>query len=187
MKIGISGAPGAFSEQAARKYAEKHAISDLSVDFLVSVENVLTKLEKGEIDRGVFPIENSIGGVVIEAVYAMAPHQFEIEELFEIEVNQNLLVQKGVTASDVTAITSHDQALKQCRMYLKRMWPTIDLQPYADTALAAKDLAEGKLPRTTAVVASALAAELYGLDILEEKIQDLKFNYTVFVAAKKRS
>lgn len=180
MTIGIAGAPGAFSEQAALKYNP-----DAKIDFLVSVENVLTELEKGTIDTGIFPIENSTGGVVIEAVYAMARHRFEIEELFEIEVNQNLIVQKGVTAADITAITSHDQALKQCRMYLKRMWPTIDLQPYADTALAAKDLAEGTLPRTTAVVASARAAELYGLDILEEKIQDLKFNYTVFVVGKK--
>lgn len=72
-------------------------------------------------------------------------------------------------------------------MYLKRMWPTTDLAPYADTALAAKDLAEGVLPKTTAVIASARAAELYGLDILDEKIQDMKFNYTVFVAAKRKN
>ena len=186
MTIGISGAPGSFSEQATLKFAEKNKIADPKIDFLVSVENVLTKLEAGEIDYGVFPIENSIGGVVIEAVYAMAPHQFVIKELFEIEVNQNLLALKGVNPSDITSITSHDQALKQCRMYLKRMWPETDMVPYADTALAAKDLAEGKLPKTTAVIASMRAAEMYGLDVLEEKIQDLKFNYTVFVAAVKK-
>lgn len=180
MRIGISGAPGSFSQEAALKYD-----GGAEIVFLVSVENVLAELEKGTIERGVFPIENSTGGIVIEAVYAMAKHQFEIEKLFEIEVNQNLLVHKGVTASDITTITSHDQALKQCRMYLKRMWPTTDLVPYADTALAAKDLKEGVLPKTTAVIASQKAAELYGLDVLDEKIQDLKFNYTVFVAAKK--
>jgi prephenate dehydratase len=180
MHIGISGAPGSFSQEAALKFDP-----NAQIEFLVSVENVLSELEKGTIERGIFPIENSTGGIVIEAVHAMAKHQFEIEKLFEIEVNQNLIVQKGVTASDVTAITSHDQALKQCRMYLKRMWPDIDLVPYADTALAAKHLSDGTLPRTTAVVASARAAEMYGLDLLEEKIQDLKFNYTVFIAAKK--
>lgn len=180
MHIGISGAPGSFSQEAALKFDP-----NAQIEFLVSVENVLSELEKGTIERGIFPIENSTGGIVIEAVYAMAKHQFEIEKLFEIEVNQNLIVQKGVTASDVTAITSHDQALKQCRMYLKRMWPDIDLVPYADTALAAKHLSDGTLPRTTAVVASARAAELYGLDLLDEKIQDLKFNYTVFIVAKK--
>lgn len=187
MAIGISGAPGSFSEQAALKFAEKNGPETPAIDFLVSVENVLAKLERGDIEYGVFPIENSTGGIVIEAVYAMAQHTFEIQELFEIEVNQNLIVKKGITASDVTSITSHDQALKQCRMYLKRMWPTTDLAPYADTALAAKDLAEGVLPKTTAVIASARAAELYGLDILDEKIQDMKFNYTVFVAAKRKN
>lgn len=180
MRIGISGAPGSFSQEAALKFDPQAEIV-----FLVSVENVLTELEKGTIDRGVFPIENSTGGIVIEAVYAMSKHQFDVEKMFEIEVNQNLIVHKGVTASEITSVTSHDQALKQCRMYLKRMWPDIELVPYADTALAAKDLSEGVLPRTTAVVASARAAEMYGLDILEEKIQDLKFNYTVFIAAKK--
>lgn len=180
MRVGISGAPGSFSQEAALKFDPSAEIV-----FLVSVENVLSELEKGTIDRGVFPIENSTGGIVLEAVYAMAAHRFEVEKMFEIEVNQNLIVQKGVTASDIASVTSHDQALKQCRMYLKRVWPNVDLVPYADTALAAKDLASGVLPRTTAVVASARAAELYGLDVLEEKIQDLKFNYTVFVVAQR--
>jgi prephenate dehydratase len=96
-----------------------------------------------------------------------------------------LLVKPGVTASHITTIASHDQALKQCRMYLKRVWPQAELMPYADTAKAAADVASGILPDTTAAIAPRSAAALYGLDILEESIQDLKFNYTVFVVAKK--
>ncbi|MCL9972427.1 MAG: prephenate dehydratase, partial [Candidatus Pacebacteria bacterium] len=92
MHIGISGAPGSFSQEAALKFDP-----NAQIEFLVSVENVLSELEKGTIERGIFPIENSTGGIVIEAVHAMAKHQFEIEKLFEIEVNQNLIVQKGVT------------------------------------------------------------------------------------------
>ncbi len=57
--------------------------------------------------------------------------------------------------------------------------------PYPDTARAAEDLAAGILPDTTAVIAPRRAAELNGLQILEESIQDLKFNYTVFIVAKK--
>jgi len=186
LKIGISGAPGSFSEEAARTYAKKAGIETYELSYLISAENVLSAVENGEIDRGVFPIENSNGGIVIEAVYAMAKHNFEIEKLFEIEVHHNLLVKKGATAESITAITSHDQAIKQCRMYLKRKWPMIDIQEYPDTAKAAKDLAEGTLPPTTAAIASRAAAELYGLDILEESIQDLKFNYTAFLTIKKR-
>jgi prephenate dehydratase len=185
MKIGISGVLGSFSEEAARTYAMKQKLGEPDVSYLVSVENVLAALDQGEVELGVFPIENSNGGIVIEAVYAMAAHRFAVENMFEIEVVMNLIVKPGMTASEVKRIASHDQALKQCRMYLKRVWGTTELVPYADTALAAKDLAEGKLPEGTAVIASARAAELYKLDIFEEKIQDLKFNYTVFIAAKK--
>lgn len=183
MRIGIMGARGSFSEEAANKYAEIVGIENPELQYLVSAERVLSSVEAGESDLGIFPIENSNGGVVIEAVYAMARHRFSVERMFEIDVHQNLLVVPGATAGDITAITSHDQALKQCRMYLKRKWPGIELVEYADTAKAAEDLASGVLPKTTAVIASKTAGRLYGLELLEESIQDLKFNYTNFVAA----
>ena len=185
MKIGIMGARGSFSEEAAQKYIELVSVPDPEIQYLVSAEKVLTSLENGESDRGIFPIENSNGGIVIEAVYAMARHQFSVERIFEIDVHQNLLVIPGTNPQEITRITSHDQALKQCRMYLKRKWGGVELTEYADTAKAAEDLASGVLPKTTAVIASKNAAKLYGLEVLEESIQDLKFNYTSFVAAKK--
>ena len=187
MIIGISGVKGSFSEEAAREYAKKWLNkANFEPKYLVSAENVLNAVEKGEVDLGVFPIENSNGGIVIEAVYAMAKHQFSIEKIFEIDIHQNLLVKKGVTAKKIKTVTSHDQALKQCRMYLRRKWPKAQIEEYADTAKAAADLAKGKLPASTAVIASRIAAEIYGLDILEESVQDLKFNFTTFIAAETR-
>ncbi|MBY0310257.1 prephenate dehydratase [Patescibacteria group bacterium] len=183
LKIGVMGMRGSFSEMAGERYRAKRADVSSEIIPLVTAENVLTALEKGEIDRGIFPIENSNGGIVIEAVHAMAKHRFEIEEMFELDVHHMLLVKPGVTASRITTIASHDQALKQCRMYLKRTWPEAELMPYADTAKAAADVANGTLPDTVAAIAPRSAAELYGLQILEESIQDLKFNYTVFVVA----
>lgn len=184
MKIGVMGARGSFSEQAGELYVNKENVIDAEILPLISAENVLTALNKGEIDRAIFPIENSNGGIVIEAVYAMARFNFEIETMFELDVHHMLLVKPHVTASHIDTIASHDQALKQCRMYLKRTWPECEIIPYADTAKAAEDLASGILPDTTAVIAPRRAAELYGLQVLEESIQDLKFNYTVFVVAK---
>lgn len=178
------GAHGSFSEQAGEQYAQKQGIVSYAIVPLVSAENVLTALQYKEIDRAIFPIENSNGGIVIEAVYAMAKHTFTIEQMFELDVHHMLLVKPGSTASQIDTIASHDQALKQCRMYIKRTWPDCDILPYADTAKAAEDLANGTLPPTTAVIASRRAGELYGLQIIEESIQDLKFNYTVFVVAK---
>jgi prephenate dehydratase len=186
MKIGVMGAKGSFSEEAGRTYAKKWLkAKKFTVDYLVSAENVLAALEKGAINIGIFPIENSNGGIVIEAVYAMAKHNFSIKKIFEIDVHHNLLVKNGATADSIKTIVSHDQALKQCRMYLKRIWPTVKIEAYSDTAQAAKDLASGKLAKTTAVIASAAAAKMYTLKILEESIQDLKFNYTSFIAAEK--
>src|SRR3989344_3636665 len=184
MKIGISGARGSFSEEAARSYVQKHKLKKVSLQYLISAENVLAALEEGNIDLGVFPIENSNGGIVIEAVHAMAKHRFHIKHIFEIDVHQNLLVKPGVTADDVKLITSHDQAIKQCRMYLKRMWPSVKVREYADTAKAAEDLASGKLSASTAVIASRAAAKVYKLDVLEASVQDLKFNFTSFIAAE---
>lgn len=186
MRIGVMGAKGSFSEEAARIYAKKHAkLKKFEVAYLITAENVLTSLEKGTTDLGIFPIENSNGGIVLEAVYAMAKHRFSIKKIFEIDVHHNLLVKRGVSADKVKVITSHEQAIKQCRMYLKRRWPNVKLREYEDTAKAAEDLAEGKLLASTAVIASRAAAEMYKLDILEESIQDLKFNFTSFIAAEK--
>jgi len=186
MKIGMSGIEGSFSEEAAKTYCRAENVSDFELEYLVSAEGVLSALESGVTDLGIFPVMNSIGGIVIEALYAMSAHDFSILKLFEIEVHQNMLAKKGVNPEHITAVTSHDQALKQCRGYLDRQWPGVERVEYPDTAKAAKDLSEGLLPETTAVIASKAAAERYGLAILDESIQDLKLNYTSFVAAKKR-
>lgn len=186
LKIGVMGAHGSFSEEAGRVYAKKYVHpKKFELQYLVSAENVLTQLEEGAIDLGIFPIENSNGGIVLEAVHAMSKHNFSIKKMFEIDVHHCLLVKNGATAGTIKKIVSHDQALKQCRMYLKRIWPKVKIEAYADTAKAAEDLASGKLPVTTAVIASRAAAQVYKLKVLEESIQDLKFNYTSFIAATK--
>lgn len=183
IKIGVMGDRGSFSEMAGELHIKNANLDGAEIVPLINAENVLTELEKGAINIGIFPIENSNGGIVIEAVHAMAKHNFKIERMFELDVHHHLLVKPGVVASHIKSVTSHDQALKQCRMYLKRKWPEADIQPFSDTAAAAKALHEGSLPDTTAVIASRRAAELYGLDVLEESIQDLKYNYTTFIVA----
>lgn len=181
--IGVSGVRGSFSEEAARTYAHKLGLKTYKIDYLVTVENVLAALEEKRILLGIFPIENSNGGIVLETVHATSRHNFHIKKIFEIDIHMNLMVKRGVKAGDIKRIVSHDQALKQCRMYLKRRWPKVKLQEYPDTAKAAEDVAKGVLPRTTAAIASRAAATLYKLDLLEESIQDLKFNFTTFIAA----
>jgi len=124
MIIGVSGREASFSEAAAKEWAKKQGLAPASHElrYLVSVDGVLSALTRSDIERGVFPIENQNGGIVIEAVHAMAKYVFQIDELFNFEVKHCLMAKKGMKPSNVTAIASHDQALKQCRMYLKRAW-----------------------------------------------------------------
>jgi prephenate dehydratase len=183
--IGVSGNQGSFSEEAAIYHCHKDKLGEYELQYLVNVDNVLTALDKKDIDLGVFPVENSNGGIVYEALYAMSKHNFNIEKIFEIDIRMNLLVKPGTRPEDIKCITSHDQALKQCRMYLRRTWPQVELVAYSDTASAAKDVSEGVLPATTAAISSRVCADLYGLELLEEGIQDLKFNFTTFVVATK--
>lgn len=183
--IAVSGNKGSFSEEAADHYCQKNNIKNYELKYLVSVENALFALDKGEVGKAVFPIENSNGGIVIEAVYAMSRHIFTIEKIFEIDIKMNLMAKKGSRAGEIEQIVSHPQALKQCRMYLKRKWPEVLLEEYTDTASAALDLSAGRLPDKAAVIAPRICADLYGLDLLEESIQDLKFNFTSFIAAVK--
>lgn len=185
VKIGVSGNAGSFSEEAANYYCSKNNISDFELSYLLNVENALTDLDTGKIDKAVFPIENSNGGIVHEAVHAMSKHNFNIENMFEIDVKHCLLVKPGTNTSDIKRIVSHPQALKQCRMYLKRKWTETELEEYTDTASAAKDISVGTLPTEAAAIASSNCATLYNLDVLEEGIQDLKFNFTTFITATK--
>jgi prephenate dehydratase len=185
IKIGVAGMQGSFSEEAANHHCNKEKIDDYELAYLTSVENVLQNIDDGKIDLGIFPIENSNGGIVYEAVYAMSNHVFEINKFFEIDVRHCLLALRGKNIDDIKQISSHSQALKQCRMYLKRKWDKVNLVEWEDTAKAAKDLKEGTLPEYSAVIAAKRNAELYELDVLEEGIQDLKFNFTTFLAVKK--
>lgn len=181
--IGVMGQIGSFSEEAANYYCTSNKIQNYEIKYLITAERVLKNLSQNKINLGIFPIENSNGGIVEEAVYAMSKYTFKIKEMFEIDIKHHLMVKPGVKTSNIKTITSHSQALKQCRMYLKRMWSGINIEEYKDTAEAAKDLSLGKLNKTTAVIAPKICAQIYNLEILEESIQDLKFNFTTFIVA----
>jgi prephenate dehydratase len=185
-RIGVMGIRGSFSEEAALEYASDNGIADVELVELVSTERVLAAVEQGGVDLGIFALENSNGGVVYESVYAMAAHRFKVVDLFEIDVNHTLLVHPSLPGRDaIDRIASHQQAIRQCRMWLRHNFPTTRITEEADTAEAARMLGAGELPPETAVIAAERCADLFGLRVLERRIQDLKFNFTTFVAARR--
>lgn len=183
--IGIQGGRGSFSEEAAKVFASNNGIDPFEMDYLISSENVLSAVENNNVEYGVFAIENAKGGVVIESVEALANHKCKIIEMFHISISQNLLVKPDMVIGNITEIYSHQQALRQCRDFLAEHFWTRPLIEADDTAESARRLSEGKIPETAAVVASKYCADLYGLSILQEDIQDLKNNLTLFIGIQK--
>lgn len=185
IKIGLQGAAGSFSEVAANTFASMHKLDDYQLAYLISSEGVLQGVHSGAVDYGVFAIENAQGGVVIESIHALAHYNCNILSLFHINVSQNLLIKPGMRSTEIKAIHSHQQALRQCRNYLADHFWSCPLVEEDDTAEAARRLSEGTLPATTAVIGNAACAKLYQLEILQADIQDLKHNLTLFAAIEK--
>ncbi len=180
--IGISGSAGSFSEEAANHYCHKNGINNYKIKYLISIKNIMEVVKKGEVDCGIFPIENSNSGIVYEAIHTMSKYVFDIDNIFEIDTKHCLLAKPEIKKNEIKKIVSNSQTLKQCSMYLKRKWGNLELQEYSDTASAAKDLHEGKISPDTGVIACKKCSKLYELNLLEEEIQNLKFNFTTFIA-----
>lgn len=184
IKLAVSGDAGSFSEEAGWLYARQAGLmADLSC--VIDMEGVLTALDRGEANLGIFPVVNSRGGLVQMAFSAMGRHIFELVDELPMEVNQCLLVLPGVKRNTVKQIASHPQALSQCARYLKKTFPRAKLVEWPDTAKAARDLSAGIIPADSAVIAPARSAELYGLEILARGIQDEHPNITTFIIVKK--
>lgn len=187
--IGIQGGPGSFNEEAAHWYAKGHRIPLYSLKYLYTTDRVLSSVDEDGVDFGVFAIQNSIGGMVDESIFAMSKYLFDIKDQFEIIVNHCLLSKPGIKLEEITTIMSHPQALAQCKATLAIQYPDIKLVSgegdLIDQATAAKALSLGELPDSTAVLASVAAAELYGLDVLDRGLQDRVDNYTTFLFVSK--
>ncbi len=178
--IAVSGIAGSFDDEAAQKYLANNQLNG-DIFYAVTAERTFQTVMSGNATHGIVPLENSAGGMVNETLFAMANYVFTIKKVLQLDVQQNLMVLPGTKITDIESITSHPQALAQCRQFLKREFGSTPLKDYPDTALAAQDLRHGKLSSTVAVIASAQAAKLFELEILEAGIQDLKYNITSFL------
>lgn len=178
--LGVSGDAGSFSEEAGMLYAQRIG-KEVDITFCIDAEGVLKAVEGGEVDYGIFPVVNSRGGLVKMAYKAMGDYLFEVIDELWFEVYQCLMVLPGVKKEDITQISTHEQAIRQCERYINSELSHAKIVEWEDTAKAAKDLSEGVLPATTAVIASSRAAHIYGLELLDKGIQDNHPNLTTFL------
>jgi prephenate dehydratase len=173
LKIAFQGEPGANSHIAIVE-----AYPDAEPMPCATFEDALSAISSGEADLGMIPIENSVAGRVAD-IHPLLPASglFIIGEWF-LPVRHQLMAVKGTRLEDIKSVESHVHALGQCRRIIRKL----GIKPivHADTAGSARDISE-RHDKSVAAIASRLAAQIYGLDILAEDIEDEAHNTTRFV------
>jgi prephenate dehydratase len=173
LKIAFQGEPGANSHIAIVE-----AYPDAEPLPCATFEDALSAISSGEADLGMIPIENSVAGRVADIHHLLPASGLYIVGEWFLPVHHQLMAPRGARLSDIKTVESHVHALGQCRRIIRER----GIRPIVsgDTAGAARDIAE-RGDKTTAAIASRLAAEIYGLDILIEDIEDEAHNTTRFV------
>ncbi|KAK1409984.1 hypothetical protein QVD17_36515 [Tagetes erecta] len=175
LRVAYQGVPGAYSEAAAGKaYPNCDAIP--CDQFEVAFQAV----ELWIADRAVLPVENSLGGSIHRNYDLLLRHRLHIVGEVQLPVHHCLLALPGVRKEYLNRVISHPQALSQCELTLTKLGLNVTREAVDDTAGAAEFVSVNNL-RDTAAIASARAAELYGLNILADGIQDDSSNVTRFV------
>jgi len=175
MRVAFQGLPGAYSEAAALEFYG----SQVETVPCESFEAVFSAVEQGDCDAGLLPIENSLAGSIHRNYDLLLQHTLSIVGEYYLRVRHCLIALPGVHLAEIHRVCSHPQALAQCEGYLRRL----NVSPVAvyDTAGSVKIILE-QGDRSQAAIASRRAAELYGMEILAEGIEDDPANYTRFLA-----
>ncbi|HET7481582.1 MAG TPA: prephenate dehydratase [Actinomycetota bacterium] len=170
--VAYQGEAGAYSEAAALKL-----FADGDLQPVASVRKVFEAVEVGRVDYGLVPMDNSQAGSINETYDLFLKHGLHLVGEVVVRVDHCLLALPGVVLDDIAEVISHPQAIAQSEEFLASLG--VRLRAEYDTAGAAKAIVDEKL-RTTAAVASRRAGELYGLEVLAERIQTYPDNYTRF-------
>ncbi|MDA8425345.1 MAG: ACT domain-containing protein [Treponema sp.] len=170
--VAFQGDHGAYSEMAARAWDAQAA----AIPFREFVD-VFDAVQDGIVDFGIVPVENTLGGLVGPVNSILVYADLRIVAAVDMPVAHCLLAPPGADHREIRVAYSHTQALAQCRRFLARN--KLEGRTEFDTAGAARRLAEER-PAGAAAIASRFAAELYGLDIIKEDIQDAENNRTRF-------
>ncbi len=171
--VAYQGEPGAYSQEAIYQHFGP-IVGTLACH---SFEEIFHVIEDGRASHGLLPVENSQAGSINQAYDLLLDHDLRVIGEVKLRVRHCLLVPKGVAAADIQRVRSHPQALAQCERYLRtRGWEAI---PGYDTAGSARELAANPEPGAAAI-ASALAGQTYGLEVLDVGIEDSSENATRF-------
>lgn len=187
--IAVLGPAGSYSEQAAFQYDK-----NCKPEYFDTISEIIDELSTGIIDMAILPMENSVQGTVLETLDGIYYNNLKIFDETVLDIRHSIaglsdLVargnRKGVAnkeeiADNIRFIYSHPQSLGQCAKYLKKNFPKAKLIPITSNSAAFKKIKEEKLIDALAV-GPKICADIYGLSIVEEGIQDVSNNQTLFV------
>jgi len=171
--VAFQGVHGANSDQAIRQHFGDSVVTVPCE----TLPDLFQAVETGQAKYGLLPVENSLAGTVANSYELLLDYDLRIQAEVIMRIRYALMGVPGTTLAEVKRARSHTQSLAQCGRYLARR----GIEPVAwfDNAGSARDLAAHPEPNTVAI-APPLAAKLYGLEILEQGIEDESYNYTRF-------
>ncbi|MCC6952751.1 MAG: hypothetical protein IT290_01395 [Deltaproteobacteria bacterium] len=182
--LGIQGGPGSFNDDAALEQLALLASPSTRLVYLYTSEAVCEAVADAQIEVGQLALENSTGGVVAESVAALK--NFELREVrrFERRVSHTLMIRNDSSIEMIDTIMTHPQVLLQCRQSLAAHYPQLRLTSgegaSRNTARVAEQLRAGELGRNIAVLGNRRLAEIHGLAIVAERLEDSATNMTTF-------
>lgn len=181
LRVSIQGYAGAFHEVAAR-----HCFQDQPLEIVPAhtFEDLVGMVEaQEEADIGLMAIENTLAGSIMRNYTLLQQSGLHITGEVFLRIKQNLMVLPGVRMEELREVHSHPMAIAQCREFFTR-YPNIRLVETVDTALSAREVSENGWSHIGAI-ASTLAAEMYGLEIIAPGIETNKKNHTRFLVLEK--
>lgn len=178
MRIAYLGPAGTFTEDALSEAAGPEGFEPLRTN---TIPDAILAVERGEAERALVPIENSIEGSVRPTLDALA---FETEAVtivgeHDYSVRIHLIAREGVALGAVEAVLSHPQPLAQCARFLRATLPGVEQRAVSSTAAAVRMVSESSRP--WAALGARAAAALYGCELLREGVEDSDDNVTRFV------
>lgn len=178
-KVAIQGVKGCFHEQAARQFYQDHGHIVPEIVECATFNGLYRSMDLGDADAAVMAIENTVSGGLLPNFELLRKYDRKIRGEVFLRIQQNLMALPGQTKEDIKEVRTHYMAINQTREFFKN-YPWIRLVESEDTAKSAAEVAQLGL-KGVGAVASELAAQLYGLEILAESIETYKQNFTRFL------
>jgi prephenate dehydratase len=181
LRVSFQGEPGAYSEAAVVEHFDQDAVLPVPCE---TFELVFAAVSQSSCDYGFIPIENSLAGSIHQNYDLLLRNNLWVVGEHFLRVKHCLIARPGAQLFEIKKVISHPQALAQCEAYL-RSHPSFKVEPVYDTAGSVK-IARDQDDPTVAAIASYRAAQIYGMQILAEGIEDNPANFTRFLVISRQ-